>query len=237
MKCFRCEKNLHRSKFKEHQWNRKTGRICKKCQPKRIVCTACQKNRHNSMFSQNQLNKTSGQKCKECIARIEDRPMTSALQQKNYAFVYRDGNLDLILPHISSRLETVIQLCQDKMGKKILQRIDKNRHKIVGRKGLQIFIPRSAVVSTKACKYLKHHRQIQIDRVVQRLDWIDKFITFFEMKEGLVLFELAVWKANKDQAGDLANHDDCRGLVKNCIEQYLLGTNSMNRYLALSPGD
>ena len=60
-----------------------------------------------------------------------------------------------------------------------------------------------------------------------RLGQISKSIAYYEMKEGLTLFELALWKAKIEQAGGTspANRSTCRievpGPVKDCILQYL----------------
>jgi len=62
----------------------------------------------------------------------------------------------------------------------------------------------------------------------KRLDQISKSIVYYEMKEGLTLFELALWKAKIDQLGDTspANRSACRievpGPVKATILQYLV---------------
>jgi len=59
------------------------------------------------------------------------------------------------------------------------------------------------------------------------LDRISKVITHYEMKEGTVLFELALWKAMVCQSGGTspANRSACRievpGPVKDTILQYL----------------
>lgn len=61
------------------------------------------------------------------------------------------------------------------------------------------------------------------------LDRISKVIAYYEMKEGLTLFELALWKAKIEQAGGTspaaANRSACRievpGPVKDTILQYL----------------
>jgi len=60
------------------------------------------------------------------------------------------------------------------------------------------------------------------------LGQISKSIVYYEMKEGLTIFELALWKAKIDQVDDSipANRSACRievpGPVKDTILQYLV---------------
>ena len=64
--------------------------------------------------------------------------------------------------------------------------------------------------------------------VEQSLNNIVKVLSFYEVKEAGVLFELALWKAKLDQAEDGANpvnraacHVEVPEAVKNTILQYL----------------
>ena len=62
--------------------------------------------------------------------------------------------------------------------------------------------------------------------ITQKLDKIVRLIKYYEIKEATTLFELALWKANIDQAeGASINRGVCRidvpGPVKDTILQHL----------------
>lgn len=89
----------------------------------------------------------------------------------------------------------------------------------VERRGSEIFIS-SSLVDMGRSKFWNVKKRLQLDR-------ISKSIAYYEMKEGLTLFELALWKAKIEQAGATspANRSACRievpGPVKDTILQYL----------------
>jgi len=136
----------------------------------------------------------------------------------------------ITLPYISKRLESIVQAgyieCMSKIDE--IMGIDEIRG-IVKRQGSEMFLSASAIQSIGG----DHQGQKKKNETIKALLRIDELITFFEMKEGLTLLELAVWKANKDQASDSANHDGCRivltGLVRNCILQYLIEKRVLRR--------
>ena len=88
----------------------------------------------------------------------------------------------------------------------------------VERRGSEIFVSSSVLDVAKGMNW---------NSIKQwRLGQISKSIVHYEMKEGLTLFELALWKAKLDQMDEsYCYRDACRievpGPVKNAILQYL----------------
>jgi len=75
-------------------------------------------------------------------------------------------------------------------------------------------------------------KEVQNGRVKRYLDSIVELITYHEIKEGLTLFELALWNAKMDQADEVmyaCDRDRYRvgvpGPVKDAIVQYMHGVN------------
>ena len=124
-------------------------------------------------------------------------------------------------PIISKRLEYIILTGHLEVENKVYEILHRGdiRHLLLWR-GSELFVwtptigSASGVSSYWAC-------------IKQSIDQITKAVSYYERKEATILFELALWKAKIDQAGDTSsiNRDACRievpGPVKDAILQYL----------------
>ena len=88
------------------------------------------------------------------------------------------------------------------------------------RRGAELFITTSIMVGVQP-----RYRWIRIKRY---LDPIVRRIRYYEIKEATSLFELALWKANLDQASEMTRRStrgkyraEVPGPVKETILQYL----------------
>lgn len=114
---------------------------------------------------------------------------------------------------ISTRLDNIPAASLSQM--EIMCRIDAIRDPLLQRNGSKLF------ASAEAARVEKEGETIK-----GSLDKIDRLITYYEtIKEGTIVFELALWKAKLEQADHHINRDACRidvpGPVKDAVMQYL----------------
>ena len=166
------------------------------------------------------LHMINGSAFGECSS-LESVALPSTLNETGYYAFCMCNSLKIItLPYISRRLESIVQAGHVE----VISQIDEIGGP-VERQGSEIFIPASAIESIRGRRGRKRDKLIKA--LPQCLARIKQLIVYYEMKEATtVLFELALWKAMIDQAGDSVNRDACRvgvpKLVKDSILQYLI---------------
>ena len=118
-------------------------------------------------------------------------------------------------PSLSTRLETIVH-CRAQVE----NNIDEVRGPLE-RNGAELFITAAAIgVSSRNWRVASNW-----DTLRAILDQIVGWITYYEIKDATTQFELALWKANMNQATNTARREAYRievpGPVKNAILQYL----------------
>ena len=123
-------------------------------------------------------------------------------------------------PRLSTRLQNIIQTGH---WSEVEGKIDEIRG-LVQRRGSEIFIFAADMSSAALARWSDSNW----DTIKESLERIIKLITYYEKKESTTLFELALWKANLDQASEMSSdvtREACRievpGPVKDVILQYL----------------
>ena len=130
----------------------------------------------------------------------------------------------ITLPNISKRLESIVQAGHVEVASQIDSITLPGS---VKRHGSEMFLAASAIQSIGGDNRGRKKWDKTIKALLRCLARIKQLIVYYEMKEATtILFELAVWKAMIDQAGDSVNRDACRvgvpKLVKDSILQYLI---------------
>ena len=151
---------------------------------------------------------------------LESVALPSTLNETGYhAFCMCKSLKRITLPYISKRSESIVEAGYVEFMSKLDEICG-----IVKRQGNEMIIPAPVIQSIRGGRGKKRDKIIKA--LPQCLARIKQLIVYYEMKEIGILFELAVWKAMIDQAGDSVNRDACRvgvpKLVKDLILQYLI---------------
>ena len=160
----------------------------------------------------------------ECSS-LESVALPSTLNKTGYYYFCKCKSLKRItLPYISRRLESIVQAGHVEVASQIDSITIPGS---VKRHGSEMFLSASAIQSIGGDHQGRKKKNETIKAITQCLARIKQLIAYYEMKEATtILFELAVWKAMIDQAGDSVNRDACRvgvpNLVKDSILQYLM---------------
>ena len=155
----------------------------------------------------------------EC-SNLREVELHENLQTIGYRAFHNCNSLErFTFPTISTRLNNVIEVeTEVNRIRQLKNEIDNIRGYMIRRRGSELFLPGTVIRGGSNWNTIK-----------ASLDKIVSWIKYHEIKEGLTIFELALWKAKLDQVDDInpTSREEYRievpGPVKDTILQYLHG--------------